>query len=107
MMTTGIDEETRQIVANMSAQLDLKYNYKIGEAVEDLEAEICREEECSLGNIVSDSFVSYFNNKLGRSKVKQLTTCQTCLSILNGGNIRSGIDKGNITYKVILEMICQ
>lgn len=98
------DEYARKTVLKLYEKLSVKFTETLGYALNDLTAENCRKEECSLANLVADSFVNNFDKLLGR-KLYTMSRCNNTLAVINGGNIRSGIDEGNITYKDVLSVL--
>lgn len=51
--------------------------------------------------MIADAFASYFDKRL-RGEEAFESQCNTTLSIINGGNIRSSIGKGKISYKDVI-----
>ena len=67
------------------------------------EPETCRREECNIGNLISDAFSLYFEEQRVNNSLE--SECNNTLALINGGNIRSSISKGNITYKAVISTL--
>lgn len=98
-----LDDETRKIMDHYNAELSEDVKRKIGFTSVDLvEPDGCRQKECNIGNLVSDAFAAYFENLRSNASFVLRSTrseCNNTLALVNGGNIRTSISAGNITYK--------
>lgn len=92
-----IDEYTREIVEKLNSELSVKVNQTIGYSAVPLDAESCRMTECNLGNLIADSFVNRFNYSASGP-------CDL-ISLVNGGNIRTSIDQGAISYRSVISTL--
>lgn len=72
-------------------------------ATEEFTQNTCRSKECTLGNLITDSFVDRFIMLQQNKKIRK-HSCQV-MSLINGGNIRTSIDKGPITYRKLISVL--
>ena len=94
---TWVDNETYQMINSIWNEYSDDLNAYIGKSDFDLIVEpsnayyqICRNEECSIGNLIADA-------------VKE--TGQGEVAIINGGGARSNLPKGNITSSIIYDIL--
>ena len=80
------DPEIAALVKRYSSQVDTILNQKAGEAGVDLIQAGARQQETNLGNMVADI-------------VRDTTGAQVAL--INGGSLRTGLNKGEITFRRI------
>lgn len=80
------DPEIRALVKRYNDQTDILLNQKAGMTDVDLIQEGARQQETNLGNLVADI-------------VRSTTGAQAAL--INGGSLRTGIPKGEITYRQV------
>nr|XP_027198581.1 protein 5NUC-like isoform X2 [Dermatophagoides pteronyssinus] len=103
------DVETETILRKFNDQLSIKYNETFGMATEAFIQNTCRSKECSLGNLITDSFVNHFSNLQKKEKVRQIRQSNNgackLMALINGGNIRTSIDKGPITYRKLISVL--
>eukprot|EP00106_Octopus_bimaculoides_P005783 XP_014773225.1 PREDICTED: 5'-nucleotidase-like isoform X2 [Octopus bimaculoides] len=65
-----------------------------------LGSNLCRKEECNLGNLVADSMVFSYIDFSGDD-----AWSSNAISLVNGGAVRTAIEPGNITYAHIAEVL--
>ncbi|MBU0663833.1 MAG: 5'-nucleotidase C-terminal domain-containing protein [Proteobacteria bacterium] len=82
----GDDPEIAALVKRYNAQVDIILNQKGGETNVDLIQKGVRQQETNLGNLVADI-------------VRSTTGAQAAL--VNGGSLRTGLNKGEITFRQI------
>ncbi len=82
----GADPATAAVVERYNAQVDIVLNQKAGTTEVDLIQEGARQQETNLGNLVADI-------------VRRTTGAQAAL--INGGSLRTGLAKGEITFRQI------
>jgi len=94
---TWVDNETYQMINSIWNEYSDDLNAYIGKSDFDLIVEpsnayyqICRNEECSIGNLIADA-------------VKE--TGQGEVAIINGGGARNNLPKGNITSSIIYDIL--
>jgi len=80
------DPAISALIARYSAQVDVILNQKAGVSKVDLIQEGARMQETNLGNLVADI-------------VRKTTGAQVAL--INGGSLRTGLSKGEITYRQV------
>jgi 2',3'-cyclic-nucleotide 2'-phosphodiesterase (5'-nucleotidase family) len=80
------DPAISALIARYSAQVDVILNQKAGVSKVDLIQEGARMQETNLGNLVADI-------------VRKTTGSQVAL--INGGSLRTGLSKGEITYRQV------
>lgn len=104
------DFETKELVRAHNARLTADMSTPIGFTEIDLEApDVCRVTECSIGNLVADAMAS--SVEYGRALAQptgtssEFAVCNASLALVLGGNIRSSIISGNITYAHILSTL--
>lgn len=81
--------------------MDSTLTLPIGIAEDNFEQKNCRNEECTLGNLFTDALVEQFKHSYlppGNSECK-------LAAVTNGGNIRTALSKGTITFHNILSAI--
>ncbi len=84
------DKDVREIVEKYNSRIDTAMNQPIGEAGVDLDGENVRKQETNLGDLVADIM-----RKVAGADV----------AIINGGGIRSGINKGDIKMKDVYTVL--
>lgn len=79
----------------------IKENYAkvIGQTMVRLDNSACRLTECNIGNAIADSMINYYLKSV--DQIKGWT--DKPIAIMNGGTIRSGIDKPNGNGTITLE----
>jgi 2',3'-cyclic-nucleotide 2'-phosphodiesterase (5'-nucleotidase family) len=82
----GPEPQTAALVERYNAQVDIVLNQKAGTTEVDLIQEGARQQETNLGNLVADI-------------VRRTTGAQA--AIVNGGSLRTGLAKGEITFRQI------
>ena len=103
-MFITLDNNTAKLVSDIDEKLGEDLKVTIGETKVDLIGpQECRQMECNLGNLIADSFASEFEQLLSNKSI--VTECNTIFALINGGNIRTSINKGNITYKSIISTL--
>lgn len=88
----------------MIEELASKFNTTIGTAKVDLNAQNCRKTECNLGNTIADGLVSYFST-LNTNTTLSANQCDQLIGLVNGGNIRTSISKGPITFRDVISTL--
>ncbi len=86
----GEDPPTLKIVKKYQAKVDAVLNEKIGVALVDLDAEKARTAETRLGNLIAD----IIRARAGAEA-----------AIINGGGVRTSINKGEITRKQVYAVL--
>lgn len=106
---TLVDNQTEELIVEMSGSLNEIYSKVIGQSDVELDGVSCRTGECNLGNMISDALVKAlvpsFENYLPVSNSTIAGFCSRLLGTINGGNIRSSISKGNISYRSVVSAL--
>ncbi|MBX7146206.1 MAG: 5'-nucleotidase/apyrase family protein [Alphaproteobacteria bacterium] len=89
------DQKIQDMVNKLAKPLEEFRKKKVGVATVDLvgDRDICRFEECNLGNLMADALLS------ATKKYK------TQIALQNGGGIRTSIPKGPVNYGQVLEVL--
>ncbi|KAH7640432.1 5nuc-like protein [Dermatophagoides farinae] len=69
------DAETKERVQSINKELAIKYNETFGMATEEFTQNTCRSKECTLGNLITDSFVDRFIMLQQNKKIRK-HSCQ-------------------------------
>ncbi|MCB1462081.1 MAG: 5'-nucleotidase C-terminal domain-containing protein [Nitratireductor sp.] len=89
------DEAVAKRVAELAGPIEELKSKPVGESTAAIEGsrEVCRAEECSMGNLVADAM-------LERTRGQGVT-----IAIQNGGGLRASIDEGEITMGEVLTVL--
>ncbi|KAL4233121.1 5'-nucleotidase [Mactra antiquata] len=92
-----------QELAKWSTEVDALNNEELGTSKVFLEGhrDVCRLEECNLGNVVTDAIVDYHV----KFEHPENQWAPAAIAIWNGGGIRSSIDKGSVSMGNVLNVL--
>ncbi|CAG8507670.1 4734_t:CDS:2 [Dentiscutata heterogama] len=101
------------LVSQWRSPFDKYTNITIGNAIDAFDQSKCQTEECTIGNLIADSFLWYFQRDTS-SKLKanvsilnatKFDTMKINAAIINAGGIRAGLSEGHITKANILTIL--
>jgi 5'-nucleotidase len=90
--TTEQDEELQEQIESWRGPFEEFAAEVLGVSNVDLTQDNCQDEECTLGNFVTDAMLDY----------RKANNPDAHFAIINAGGIRAAIDKGNITRGEVL-----
>lgn len=92
------DPEIAGLVKNVTSQIDQALNVVIAKTDVDLEGDrnIVRKKESNLGNFIADAMLE---------KTKSIPGYQADLALTNGGGIRTQVKAGDITKKMLYDVL--
>ncbi len=90
--TVPQDKEIQEILAKYQAELDAEMDVVLGQNAQDIpwSSPLVRTQESPLGNLAADALRAY---------------CDADIAIQNGGGIRAGLNKGDVTVGDVFAML--
>ncbi|XP_060065444.1 snake venom 5'-nucleotidase-like [Ylistrum balloti] len=101
--TVSKDPTTEAEVADLLVPLIREKSVVMGKSAVYLDgsSNVCRLQECNMGNLITDGIVDYF---VGR-QTDNTSWTEAAIAIMNSGGIRAPIEQGNITRGDLLTLM--